>query len=337
MKAVFCFLVVVLPFVCPAQKSDSVRVFVDSALNIMQNKSMFAKILEWSKIRDTVHVMAKDATTYEEAAPAIKFAFNLLNDKHGWLVLNDENYINPFLARDNSRINEATKAVIVKPAIRTSVLQKQYAYVSVPFFGGQTTKGMNEFAQRLQDSLCKVVSPATKGIIIDLRLNGGGNMYPMVVGLSNLLPAGMLTESVNSSGEKDGEFILKGYSVTLLDTMVVALKRTCGALQQTPVAVIIGPATGSAGEQLAIILSTRKHTTLIGENTAGYVTGNNGFLLPGKNNGIVIGESYTRDRNGKVYMEDVAPNIKVTGGDDFLNLLNDKKIMAAMKWFLEKQ
>ena len=337
MKAVFCFLVVVLPFVCPAQKADSVRVFVDSALNIMQNKSLFAKSLEWSNIRDTVHFMAKDATTYEEAAPAIKFAFNLLNDKHGWLVLNDENYINPFLARDNSRINETTKAVIVKPAIHTSVLQKQYAYVSVPFFGGQTTKGMNDFAQRLQDSLCKVVSPATKGIIIDLRLNGGGNMYPMVIGLSNLLTEGILTESVNSSGEKDGEFILKGHSVTLLDTMVVALKRTCGALQQTPVAVIIGPATGSAGEQLAIILSTRKHTTLIGENTAGYVTGNNGFLLPGKNNGIVIGESYTRDRNGKVYIEDVAPNIKVTGGDDFLNLLNDKKIMAAMKWFSGKQ
>jgi C-terminal processing protease CtpA/Prc len=281
--------------------------------------------------------MAKDATTYKEAVPAIKFAFNLLNDKHGWLVLNDENYINPFLARDNSRINEATKAVIVKPAIRTSVLQKQYAYVSVPFFGGQTTKGMNDFAQRLQDSLCKVVSPATKGIVIDLRLNGGGNMYPMVIGLSNLLPGGMLTESVNSSGEKDGAFILKDHSVTLLDTIVVRLQKTCGELQQMPVAVIIGPATGSAGEQLAIILSTRKHTALIGENTAGYVTGNNGFLLPGKNNGIVIGESYTRDKNGKVYVEDVAPNIKVTGGDDFLKLLNDKKIMAAMKWFSGKQ
>lgn len=71
---------------------------------------------------------------------------------------------------------------------------------------------------------------------------------------------------------------------------------------------------------------------LIGENTAGYVTGNNGFLLPGKNNGIVIGESYTKDKNGRIYLEDVAPVIKVTGGDDFSNLMNDKKITTAINW-----
>ena len=119
--------------------------------------------------------------------------------------------------------------------------------------------------------------------------------------------------------------------------MEICLRRPCGKLQQIPVAVLIGPATGSAGEQLAIILSTRKNTVLVGENTAGYVSGNNGFLLPGTNNGIVIGESYTRDRNGKIYAEDVSPAIKVTGGDDFLNLLNDKKLIAAINWLSGKQ
>ena len=118
--------------------------------------------------------------------------------------------------------------------------------------------------------------------------------------------------------------VLKNGSVTLLDPMVISLKRTCGEYQQIPLATIIGPATGSAGEQLTIILSTRKNSILIGENTAGYVTANNGFLLPGKNNGIVIGESYTRDKNGRIYFEDVSPTIKVTGGDDFLHLQNDK-------------
>lgn len=332
MKARFSILVILLPIFCAAQKADSVRVFVDSALNIMQKKSLFAKNLKWSKIRDTVQYMAKDATTYEEAAPAIKFAFNLLNDKHGWLVLNDETYINPFLSRDNSRINEATKAVIVKPSIRSAVLQKKYAYLSIPFFGGQTSTGMNDFAQRLQDSLCNVISQGTRGVIIDLRLNGGGNMYPMVIGISNLLTDGKLTESVNSGGDTDGETVLTNGAITLLDTIVIRLKRNCGQYQQIPIAVLIGPATGSAGEQLAIILSSRKNSMLIGENTAGYVTGNNGFLLPGKNNGIVIGESYTKDKNGRIYLEDVAPVIKVTGGDDFSNLMNDKKITTAINW-----
>ena len=337
MKARFCFFVILFPFLCGAQKADSVRVFVDSALNIMQNKSLFSKNLDWKKIRDTVKYMTNEATTYQESAPAIKFAFNLLNDKHGWLVLNDESYINPFLARDNSRINEATKSVIIKPAIKCAVLKKQYAYLSIPFFGGQSSKSMNDFAQRIQDSLCKVVLPATKGIIIDLRLNGGGNMYPMVIGVSNLLPDGKLTESVNSNGDVDGAFILKNRSITLLDTIIVRLKRTCGDLQKIPLAVLIGPATGSYGEQLAIVLSTRKNTMLIGENTAGYVTANNGFLLPGNNNGIVIGESYTKDKTGKVYLDDVVPGVRVIGGDDFINLLNDKKIAAAINWLSGKR
>jgi hypothetical protein len=337
MKAGLCFLILCLPFMLRAQKADSVHVFVDSALNIMQNRSLFAKNLDWKKIRDTVHYISKESSTYEEASPAIKFAFNLLNDKHGWLVFNNETYINPFLLHDNSRINEATRSAISNHAIKILVLEKKFVYLSIPFFGGQSSKAMNEFAQQIQDSLCKAISSATKGIIIDLRLNGGGNMYPMIVGVSNLLPDGKLTEFVTSNGETDGEVELKNHSITLLDTIVVSLKKSCTGLEQIPLAILIGPATGSAGEQLAIVLSTRNKTVLIGENTAGYVTGNNGFLLPGNDNGIVIGESYTKDKNGKVYLDDVTPAIKVTGGDNFTNLLNDKKVMAAIDWLSGKR
>lgn len=337
MKARLYFFLLLLPVTSWSQKVDSVRVFVDSALDIMQNKSLFAKNLNWQKIRDTVRSLTKDASTYEEVAPAVKFTFNLLNDKHGWLVLNDESYRNPFLLHDDSKINEATKSAITKPAVRCSILQNKYAYLSIPFFGGQTSKAMNDFAQRIQDSLCNTISPETKGIIIDLRLNGGGNMYPMVIGVSNLLEDGKLTESVNGNGETDGELVLSNGSFTLLDTIVVQLKRQCSGLKQLPLAILIGPATGSSGEQLAIVLSTRKNTVLIGENTAGYVTANNGFLLPGKNNGIVIGESYTKDKNGKIYMDDVSPAIRVVGGDDFANLLRDKKVTAAINWLSEKQ
>jgi carboxyl-terminal processing protease len=336
MKLRLSFLLALAPLFVLGQKNDSVRIFVDSALNIMQNRSLFAKNLDWKVVRDSAHKLAENASTYIEAAPALKFAFNLLNDKHGWLVINDENYFNPFMFRDNSRINEETRREIVKHNIRTAVIQNQYAYLSVPFFGGQTLKGMNSFAQQLQDSLCKSISASTRGIIVDLRLNGGGNMYPMVVGLSNIIGDGKFTESVNSEGDSDGELLVKNHSVTLLDTMVVQLNKSCGNLQNLPLAILIGPATGSSGEQLAIVLSTRRNSMLIGENTAGYVTGNNGFLLPGTNNGIVLGESYTRDRNGKIYDTDVAPYLKRIGGDNFLDLSKDNKVQAAIEWMKKK-
>ncbi len=318
------------------QVNDSVRLFIDSALNIMQHRSLFASPLNWDVIRDSTHKIAANANNYVEAAPAIQFAFNLLQDKHGWLELNGVQYFNPFVKRDNSRINEQTLKAIVRAPIKSRILEKGYAYLSIPFTNGQTREKMNAFAQQVQDSLCKVVNPNTKGLVIDLRLNGGGNVFPMIIGIVNVLGDGSYTESVNSLGEKEGELVIKGQQITLLDTIIVKLQKSCGDLTRLPVVVLTGPATGSSGEQLAIILSIRKNTILMGEPTAGYTTGNNGFLLPGTDNGIVIGESYTRDKNGTVYLGEVHPAITITGGDNFMDLLQDKKIQTALQW-LKKQ
>jgi carboxyl-terminal processing protease len=335
-RFIVLFLLLQIAIASPAQSNDSVQVFVDSALNIMRHRSIFAAPLNWDAIRDSAHKIAANATSYSEAAPAIQFAFNLLHDKHGWLEINGIQYSNPFLKHDNSRINEQTMKAIVRAPIKSTVLEKHYAYLAIPFTNGQTKEKMNSFAQQVQDSLCKVITSSTRGIVIDLRLNGGGNVFPMIIGIINVLGDGTYTESVNSLGEKNGELIIKGQKITLLDTIVVKLKKNCGDLTRLPVAVLTGPATGSSGEQLAIILSMRKNTVLLGENTAGYTTGNNGFLLPGTDNGIVIGESYTRDKSGKVYLGEVSPAIPVIGGDDFQDLNKDKKIQAALQW-LKKQ
>lgn len=332
MKKILILYCVLVTIQGKAQQADSVRLFVDSALNLMQSKSLYSKDLNWKIISDSVHTLVKNANTYEETAPALRFAFNLLQDKHGWLVINGKDYHNPFVLRDDSRINQATKSVITKPSVRSKLLQNKYAYLSIPFFGGQTLTSMNAFAQRVQVSLCRVLSPSVKGIIIDLRLNGGGNMYPMIIGISNVIGDGKFTGSVNSKGDNEGWLEMKNHTITLLDTMVIKLQKTCGNLESKPVAVLIGPATGSSGEQLAIILSLRKKTILIGEPTAGYVTGNNGYLLPGHENGIVLAESYTIDRNGKIYLKDVEPAIRFNGGDNFSDLSEDEKIKAAIRW-----
>ena len=335
-KLILLFILLQIAIISSAQSNDSVRVFVDSALNIMQRRSIFASSLNWMVIRDSAHKMSAKATNYAEATPAIQFAFNLLQDKHGWLDLNGVQYFNPFVKRDESRINEQTLKAIVRAPIKSAVLEKGYAYLAIPFTNGQTKDKMNRFAQQVQDSLCKVVTSATKGLVIDLRLNGGGNVFPMIIGIINVLGDGNYTESVNSLGEKEGELVIKGQQITLLDTIVVKLQKSCGDLTRLPVVVLTGPATGSSGEQLAIILSMRKNTILIGENTAGYTTGNNGFLLPGTDNGIVIGESYTRDKAGKIYLGEVSPSIYVIGGDNFIDFTKDIKIQSALKWLKQQ-
>lgn len=329
--SLFFLLFIFVSSLASAQKNDSVRLFVDSALNLMQRHSMFSARLDWKKIRSRTHVLATNASTYSEAGPALKFAFNQLGDKHGWLVLDDTDYRNPRFKPDTGRVNANMKEAASKgPRIYIHRLSKYIAYISIPFFGGQSLDKMNAFAQRIQDSLCKVTDPDIRGIILDLRLNAGGNIYPMIVGIGNIY--GKQPPAKNRSAVYE----IKDNSLTLNDTLVVKLQSDCGDFSQLPVAVITGPVTGSSGEFLAIAFSTRRNTRLFGERTAGYTTANNGFLLPGRNNGLVLGESYARDANGKIFTNGVVPTVLISGGDDFFHPEKDRKIRAALAW-LSKQ
>lgn len=321
-----------------AQQPDSVRIFIDSALHVMQNNSAFSNQVNWNKMSATVHRRSKHARTYTEAAPAIKYAFDALNDKHGWLVFGNEDYHNPKFKPDTARISANIKLAASKgPKVYCSVINNAYAYVSVPFFGGQTDDQMSRFAQRIQDSLCKVTGPSTKGIIIDLRLNAGGNIAPMLAGVSNVLGNGDVSIAIDKQGNITGRTAIEGNKVIMDGIVRTSLGKACADLSKLPVAVIIGPVTGSSGEAMAISFIGRGRTVLIGEDTGGYTTANNGFLLAGDDYGIVLAVGYMTDRSGKSYHDNVKPDIEVSGGDDFFDQAQDKKIEAAVKWLARQE
>jgi len=316
-----------------AQQPDSVRIFIDSALHLMQNNSAFSKQVNWKKMETTVYRMSKNAKTYMEAAPAIKYAFDALNDKHGWLVFGNEDYHNPKFKPDTGRISANIKLAASKgPKIYCSIVNNSYAYISIPFFGGQTDEQMIRFAQRIQDSLCKVITPSTKGIIIDLRLNAGGNIAPMLAGVSNVLGNGDVSITTDNKGKITGRTTIENNNIIMDGITRTSLTRNCDDLSKLPVAVLIGPVTGSSGEAMAISFIGRDRTILIGEDTGGYTTANNGFLLAGDDYGMVLAVGYMTDRFGKAYHDNVKPAIEVNGGDDFFDHVKDKKIEAAVKW-----
>jgi len=312
---------------------DSVRRFVDSALNLMQQHSMYSQKLNWKTIRDSTAKLAAGVQTYSETLPALQYAFNSLGDKHGWLVIDDKEYRNTSLQPKVNRTSQNIMEAVTKGGkIYKGTVEGKYAYLSLPFFGKQDTSSMNDFAQRLQDSLCSVVTPQTKGVILDLRLNPGGNSFPMIMGVSNLY--GKQPKRKEGKGYS-GDWDIQNNELRLSETFYVRLQRTCGDLSNLPVAVLVGPQTGSSGEFIAIAFSTRRKTILIGEETAGYTTGNQGYYLPGINNAIVLAESAAVDRSGKEYPNGIKPSIEVKG-DDFFHRENDPKVRAAVQW-LKKQ
>lgn len=161
-------------------------------------------------------------------------------------------------------------------------------------------------------------------------------MFPMFTGISNVIGNGVLFQTKDAAGNIAGQTDITNYSMTIADTIVVSLKKNCGDFSSYPVAILIGPVTGSAGEILAVGIRGRNKTKLFGETTAGFTSGNQGFKLPGINNGLVIGVDFLHDKNGREYRENVQPDGRIIGGDNFFDHSKDKKIKAAVTW-LKKQ
>jgi carboxyl-terminal processing protease len=67
------------------------------------------------------------------------------------------------------------------PKITTRVFDGGYGSILIPGINYDPVK-VGAQAQEIQDSLCRLEPQQLKGLIVDLRLNNGGNMHPMITG-----------------------------------------------------------------------------------------------------------------------------------------------------------
>lgn len=192
---------------------------------------------------------------------------------------------------------------------------------------------VSKFAQMLSDTLCKYASKKTKGIVLDLRLNGGGQFSSMIAGIAPLLGNNYLGGGINSDAVKTMEFRIKNGNILLNNYQVTHVSHKSKLkLERTPVAIIIGPTTASSGCILAISFKGRDNTIFIGESTAyGYATANDYFVF-GNNLFLNLSTTFSIDRNNKVYKDVVEPDLIIKGEDNFNAIKNDNKVKLALKW-----
>lgn len=107
------------------------------------------------------------------------------------------------------------------------------------------------------------------GLIVDLRHNSGGNMYPMFDALRSLLPP----RDLGYFQARDGQ----------VQPWPVAARTA--AARPAAVAVLLGPGTASSGEFLAVGLRSVPRVRSFGAPTAGLTTGNQ--LYPLLNGGML--------------------------------------------------
>jgi len=308
-------------------QSKEVRFLIDTCITILKQNSVNAGTVDWEKIQKTALAKAASITDAYKLGPVIRYIYGSVNDFHGAFFYKDSTFK---LEHKQAPVSDSVKNEWNNGiSIKTKMLENNIGYLRIPYISTGSREQNNANTQKLNDSLCFLLEKNIKGLVLDLRLNGGGDMHLMILGVQQLLGEGHLG---SFHVKKREDWILKNNSFFADTSEIVSIISRCNAnAQNIPVVILIGPGTGSSGEFFLMAFKGRKKTILLGNETAGYVTVVAG--LPVNNAAYMyISVGYGVDRNGRIYKEALKPDVVFTSPDSFNNIPNDKKVKAAIKW-----
>ena len=309
---------------------------VDSLYTFIKYNSALRHSVNWDEVDSLFYQKIEEAKTLQDTMKCFVFILEMLNDVHSQIFL-DNQYYGHYPSFDEAQLRwlkpQNDKAIELTNQIYTELLPDKIGYIRIPGFQVQNQQEINYYAQNLYDSIAKLEQRGSEAYIIDLRLNGGGNIYPMLSGISTFLGDHVIAYETDADDNvvrkweiENGNFIIGGYQTTQISADAT-LK-----LEAAPIAVLTGAVTKSAGTMVAIALKKRPNTIFVGVPTAeGYST-SNGFFQFAPNLTLNFATNFVADREKHIYKSSVIPDITIYRGDNFQNLQGDQKIKAAIEW-----
>lgn len=280
---------------------------LDSAFAIVRKNSLWRDTVTWSTVEPEVRAIAAGAESTGDVHPAIRVLLARLGDHHSFMM-----------RPQGTRQFQSGGAQNPRPVIRA--LADSIAYISVPAYSGADRKAINDYTKAVHDSLTKVLASASCKWVVDLRTNGGGNMWPMLGGLQPFFGQAGLGSFVSAGGS--GPLWHAGDAVDVRPNAALL------PLDSAYVAVLTGPRTASSGEAVTISFRGRPRTRSFGLPTAGLSTANQGYMLPDSSM-ILLTVAVEADRTGRRYGEKIDPDEVVplnAGG------AADPQLDRAMAW-----
>lgn len=318
-----------------AQLPDSIRQHIDSSLAILKNNSLYAGRVNWPQLEQRVYETAKTATTREQTFNALKIAFETLGDKHAAYYQYDDAY------KHNNEALQARYSDSIKAAwqMKLGVANKiigNIAYINIPFLGVTKQKDIDWYANYIYDTIAKLQQHKPEKWIIDLRLNGGGNIRPMLAGLAMFFGDGIVSYYMDRNGVTSDEAAFKNGDFLMDGKVQATINHKIPALKPVKVAVLIGPGTASSGEGVATVFQQRKNTKLFGQHSAGLANATNGFVFNNNLSYFLISTANLADKHKKVLPEFVQPDVVVKGNESFSHITSDPAVKAAIQWLNKK-
>ena len=270
-------LILLLTLLVMASCSDPNAKYVKKAVRIMDKHGIYAQGPEWETAKQ--EALEAQPTTLEEAQEIVIKAGKVAGGKHTFLLTTDQVTVN-----DTSTWEMPT----------VELLENDIAFVKLPEFSGNKEEGV-----KYANIVLNAVPDAVKGVIIDLRGNRGGNMYPMIAAVHRFLPDDVILKF--SSRQRP------------MSVNTAFVMRSVGMEQQPSihcqVALLTDEWTASSGEAVLICFRGLENTRTFGSPTAGYCSCNQPFPLPGGSQ-LVLTTGEDIARTGEVFCDDpIEPDV----------------------------
>lgn len=338
-KIVFRFCTFFLVFLVPGFTINNLKCqdsLLDSVIYYGRTTSVMRDSVNWEELEEAMRIIYNE----DGLAMATTHMLKALDDFHGRIWVDNVPYFGTSKgwAPSNMDIDSLNLAMYQQSSakVEASILDGKYGYLRVP--GMIYSDDNSGEAIAIYSQLERISKQADiQGWVLDLRLNGGGTMYPMLAGLAPLLGNQMIgafeDPATNYRDEwkiQNGDLFVGEYQGTDYGLTGVA------DLTHLPVAVLISGYTASSGEVVAISFKERPKTVFLGEPTAAYTTAVSWNVLS-ENVVLQITGSYYADRAGTIYPgTSVPPDVYIDGGDDFYDLGKDTKVQRALDWLKQQ-
>ena len=284
-KALLLLLAICLMASC----SDPNIQYVKKAVRIMDRNGIYAQSSEWEKAKAVA--LAAKPSSLEEAQEIVAQAGKVAGGKHTFLMTADD-------------MTENDTTAWEMPTVE--LLEGGIAAIRLPQFMGNSEDGI-KYANTVLNALPNTL----QSVIIDLRGNRGGNMYPMIAAVHRFLPDDIILQlrTRRNNMKINVEYVMN----------VAGVARQASI--DCPVALLTDEWTGSSSEAILLCFRGLTNARTFGAPTAGYASCNQPFSLPeGSQLVLTTGEDVAR--TGEVFCDDpIAPDV-----------LTETPLEAALEW-----
>lgn len=299
--------------------------YLSEVHTILKENSINRNEIDWSAFWQDTLMDASRVETIAELHQVMPQILWRLGDRHSF-----------FVPAERRQSNEPISQTSLERGIDGHLVDQKIGYLWMPGVSGEESISQ-EYAETLRHTVESLSQQGAIAWLIDLRGNGGGNMWPMLAGIAPIIGQGTVGQFIDPDGESM-QWSLEGFSSRLEGEVRTSMQhpgRGIEAMSTQPVAVLAGGTTASSGEAVVVAFRCRSRVQQFGAPTRGLSTANNGSELS-DGSLIALTVSTFADTCGNEYGGPLEPDVLAEPSEAEDPSFTDPAAEEAIAWLLEE-